>query len=268
VVDEEPLVTVVIPVWGEYVSRYLSEALQSVRAQDLSARVVLVDNASEIPVDPEGREDVVRLPKRVTVGAARNAGLAVVKSPFVIFWDADDVMLPGTLRALTDRALSDPTAAVISGVIVEADNRRRHHWPRKSMNRLVGVPWLFLLGHCVWSLFPTIGVLIRADVARLTGGFPNADAGDDWVLGVSLAFRGCVVFVERSTRLYRSHDQSVSVGWQSSHLVASARCVRDRIRSDSSVPHWVKTLLPLIAILQWTVIYGFRRVARITRRVW
>jgi glycosyltransferase involved in cell wall biosynthesis len=264
---EAPLVTVVIPVWGAYAGPYLDDALESVCAQDVPARVVLIDNASETPVDGRGLAEVVRMPTRLTIGEARNVGLAAVDTAFVVFWDADDVMPPDTLGVLLAAALNDPGAVVISGVIVEAASGRRHHWPRNAMTRLAGLPALFAMAHCVSSLFPTIGVLIRMDTAVGTPGFPNRDAGDDWIFGVSLAFRGRVSFVNECTRLYRSHDQSVSFAWRYSHIVANAHGVRDRVRDDPGVPRWAKTLLPVIALLEWVVIFGLRPVARIMRRV-
>ena len=40
--------TVVLPVWDEYVAARLPEALASLRAQDLAAPIIVVDNASEV----------------------------------------------------------------------------------------------------------------------------------------------------------------------------------------------------------------------------
>ena len=66
--------------------------------------VVVIDNNSDVvlPPLPPGVE-VVRLPKRVSVGAARNAGLALVETGKVIFCDADDRLLPGAIAFLTSR---------------------------------------------------------------------------------------------------------------------------------------------------------------------
>ena len=96
-----PAVTVVIPAWGAYAEGPLREAVASVQAQNVAARVLVVDNASELPVTPPAGAELVRSERRLTRGAARNLGLAHVRSPLVMFLDADDVLLPGALTTLT-----------------------------------------------------------------------------------------------------------------------------------------------------------------------
>lgn len=262
------LITIVIPVWGDYVGRYLGEAIDSIRGQDMPVTIVVIDNASETRVAVPDGIKVSRLPSRVTIGEARNAGLALVETPWVIFWDADDIMLPGALRALLNRGLSDPEAVVVTGRILEALPGRRHHWPRSSTSRLAYVSPLFAALHCISSLFPTTGVLIRADAARDAAGFADTDTGDDWIFGASLAFRGRVSFIRHCTRLYRAHDTSVSFAWRSRpHIVTIARDVRQRLRSDTGVPSWVRKSIPMIAALQYGVIFGVRPPARFLRRL-
>src|SRR3954466_15693369 len=111
-VEFEPDVSVVVPVWGDYVGSALDEALESLRAQDLSARIIVVDNAADPPLADMAGAEVVRSEERLTVGAARNRGLAEVRSPYVIFWDADDLMLPGTIRFLAERIPGQAGAGV------------------------------------------------------------------------------------------------------------------------------------------------------------
>src|SRR2546423_10556171 len=126
-----PLVAVVIPAWDDYVRRDLERAVASVTSQDLPARVIVVDNASRTPIPPLDGVSIVRTERRLTRGAARNVGLEVVSEPFVIFLDADDVMLPGPLAALLDgiRATSD---AVAHGLpIIDGLSGRLFRAPRR-----------------------------------------------------------------------------------------------------------------------------------------
>ncbi|MFS0732602.1 glycosyltransferase family 2 protein [Microbacterium sp. 1P10UB] len=100
-----PLVTVVVP--GFDVAGYAPEALDSLRSQTLREwTAVLVDDASTDATaavfaaaaveDPRFR--VVRLAERRGLGAARNAGLDLVDTPYVAFLDADDRMAPTALE--------------------------------------------------------------------------------------------------------------------------------------------------------------------------
>ncbi len=102
-----PVVTVIVP--GRDVADFADEALASLRAQTMTHwRAVLVDDgstdatgalfAAAAAADP--RFTLVRHEVARGLGAARNAGLDLVQTPFVGFLDADDVMMPDALTAL------------------------------------------------------------------------------------------------------------------------------------------------------------------------
>jgi hypothetical protein len=260
----EPDVSIVVPVWGAYSGAPLAEALDSLRAQELPARIVVVDNASEAPVPELGGARMVRSPERLSVGAARNLGLEHVDTPYVLFWDADDLMLPGTLRFLRDRIAGESAAVAVAASIVEGDPPVPHGWPRRWTSRLARWRSLFALAHCVWSLFPTTGsTIMRTSAVKEAGGYADANSGEDWVLGVSLAFRGRVLVEPAPGRLYRRHVASL---WESrrsmSHLAQHAGAVRERIRRDRGIPGWTKALAPVIAAFQLLAVFAVRPVAK------
>lgn len=264
-VEFEPDVSVVIPVWGDYAGPVLGDALESLRSQDLRVRIIVVDNASDPPLQDVAGAEVVRSEERLTVGAARNRGLAEVRSPFVIFWDADDLMLPGTIRFLTERIAANPDAVVVAASILEGDPPLPHRWPRRWSYGFARFPRAFAAAHCVWSLFPTTGSsIIRTEAART--GFGDANSGEDWMLGVSLALRGRVVLDPRPGRIYRRHAQSL---WETNRsgrqLMVHARAVRERLRRDPATPGWLRRLLPLIAVLQGIAALGARPLAETVR---
>lgn len=259
--------TVVIPVWDEYVEGLLREALPSLSDQQATPRVVIVDNASQIPVLAPPDISVVRCPKRVTLGASRNLGLAQVETPYVVFWDADDVMLPGTLGFLESAISSDPAFAAFGAAIVEANSGSRHRWPRRWIARLLRRPTLFALLTTIWSLYPTTGAtVIRTELAREAGGFSDTDSGDDWCLGASLAYRGRLGWSERPGRLYRVHEGSIWSRYRgATNQLRHARIVRQRISQDPGIGRWPKLALPLIAAAQWAAIGGHIGVAAVRR---
>jgi glycosyltransferase involved in cell wall biosynthesis len=252
-------VSVVIPVWDDYVERFLSEALASVREQDMPAEVIVVDNASSVSVPVEEGVRIARAPQRLTIGGARNLGLGAVTTPFVVFWDADDVMLPGTLRAMRQRFDGSPDAVAVATAIVERPGVP-HHWPRPLTRPLARRTRLFALVHAVSALFPTTGgVMIRTELARDAGGFADIDGGDDWVLGVSLAFRGRILLDPHAGRLYRRWPGSVSSRWRPlPDLVRHSAAVRRRLRSDRAMPSWVRALSPALAPAHLFVIFVLR----------
>jgi glycosyltransferase involved in cell wall biosynthesis len=261
-------VSVVIPVWGEYAGQPLTEALESLRTQDVPARIIVVDNASEPALaQPEG-VDLIRAPRRLTVGAARNLGLASVQTPYVIFWDADDLMLPGTLAFLQERIAAEPDAVLVAAAILEGDPPVPHRWPRPWTYRFARFRAPFALAHCVWSLFPATGSSIMRTAAARDTGFGDANSGEDWVLGVSLVFRGRVIMETRPGRLYRRQVGSL---WESqrsaAQLVRHARAVRDRMRTDREVPAWARFLLPVIGVLQLAAVRIVRPLVAAVRAI-
>jgi glycosyltransferase involved in cell wall biosynthesis len=259
-----PDVTVVVPAWGPYAGAPLRQALASLRGQDLAARIVVVDNNSEEPLPRLDGVVYVRAPRRQTVGAARNLGLERVDTPYVLFWDADDLMLPGTLRFLHERIASDPRVVAVATAILEDDPRVRHRWPPRAAAPLARRPSLFAICHAVWSLFPATGATImRTSAVRDCGGFADADSGEDWVLGVSLAFRGRVQLHERAGRVYRRLGESLWERRRSPrHLLGHAAAVRRRLRTDKGVPAWLRRVAPLLAPLQGTVLLVLAPLAR------
>lgn len=260
-------VSIVVPVWGAYAGAPLDEALQSLRAQDVPARIVVVDNASEPPLPAVPDAVTVRSATRLSVGAARNLGLQRVDTPYVVFWDADDLMLPGTLRRLADRIAGEPAAVAVAAAILEGDPPVPHRWPRPWMAGLARRQRTFARAHSVWSLFPTTGsTIMRTSAVRSAGGYGDADSGEDWVLGVSLAFRGALVLDPAPGRLYRRHTASLWASRRSPrHLVGHAAAVRARIREDPAIPDWARRLLPLIGAGQLLAALAVHPAARAVR---
>jgi glycosyltransferase involved in cell wall biosynthesis len=256
----------VVPAWGAYAGKLLSEALESLRAQDLPARIIVVDNASEPPIGDAAGAEVFRTPMRMTVGAARNFGLEQVRTPYVVFWDADDLMLPGTLRRLHDRIAADPAAVLVTAAVLEGDPPRPHHFPRPWTRPLARFPRAWALLHSVWSLFPTNGAtMLRTEPARASG-FADANSGEDWVLSVSLAFRGRILFEPEPGLLYRRHETSLLATQRSrSQLARNAAAVRERIRADAGIPRWARALMPVIAALQFAVLHLVSPAGRLVR---
>lgn len=246
-------VTVVIPAWDAYAGEGLLKALTSVRTQGPPVELIVVENASEIALPALGPVEVVPLDRRLSTGAARNAGLEHVRTPYVVFLDADDLLLPGALSALVEGLDGNDGCSAYVMSIIDGITGARHRSPRRLARVLCGSPALFALANTVWSLLPTQGAAIMrtADV-RACGGYADSNRGEDWVLAASLAFRGEVVFDPRPGLCYRQRaDSPGSVGLSGVVLLENARRVRARVRADPAIPGWAKSALPLIAAAQW-----------------
>ncbi|MCW3000023.1 MAG: glycosyltransferase family 2 protein [Solirubrobacterales bacterium] len=249
-------VTIVIPAWGPHVN-YVPDAVASLQAQDgPSIDLVVVDNCSDVPVPPlPAQVRVVRTPERLRVGAARNYGLDQARAPYVMFWDADDLMLPGALARMMEVLRSDERNVAVTMDSLrwtpETGEGDRWPWPRSVMYRLSAHPRLFATIAQVYCPFTTTGpALMPTAVVRDAGGFA-ADIAffEDWALAASLTVRGRIVMLRENGRLYRIHDESLTLGHlghpdEGQWLLG----LRRRARRDHARPLWLKALLPLIRV--------------------
>ena len=252
-------VTVVIPVWDDYV-RFLGDAVESVRRNAPTAPIVVVDNASSTSVPELDECRVVRSERRLSEGGARNLGLDRVATEYVIFLDADDMLLDGAVEFMVGQLAADPRVAVSATSILDGQTGERHRNPRRFVLRLARRPRAFALADSIWSLLPIQGsAALRTHQVRAAGGYADTDMSEDWDLAASLAWRGRVEISERLGRYYRSTEGSSRRRAKSAReLRTSARRVRDRIRRDGAVPRWAKALVPAIAVLQLAVVHVAR----------
>lgn len=248
--------TVIVPVWDAYVD-YLPDCLAAIRAQGLVVRILVVDNASTTPLLPQAADvTVLRTPTRLSVGAARNIGLAAVTTPYVAFADADDVVLPGTWRFLIERLEAEPelvaAAAQLWWVDPATGARRPASSPRPHVYRhLNRRPRLFALYLALRMALPTTTVTIfRTSVARDAGGYGDGNLAEDWALAAAVALRGRVeqhacpgaeVLLHRGSLFNRPLSRR--------EIEGGMREMRRRLHADPRTPRWLRLLLGPIGVL-------------------
>jgi hypothetical protein len=259
-----PPVAVVIPVWDAYVG-FLPEAVASVVDQRIEAEIIIVDNASAEPLPALEGVRVVRSERRLSTGTARNLGLDAVTAPLVVFLDADDVMLPGSLATLL-AGLGERDIA-FAMAIIDGDTGGRHRAPRRIAHALAPAPRLFAFANTVWSLLPTQGATImRAADVRFAGGYADRSQGEDWALGAALTWRGRVGLTQEPGLVYRWRFDSPGRPGAEADLLANARALRERMRADPALPSAARLALPLIAAAQWVAVAVVRPVVRAGRQ--
>ena len=261
-----PEVSVVIPVWDDY-ARWLEESAASVLSQEgVRSEIVVVDNASSVPLPEVPGARVVRSQQRLSTGAARNLGLMEAQAPLIVFLDADDVLVEGALATLVAGIRSHPGAVAYTMAMIDGDTGKRHRAPRRIVRALTPMPRLFAFANSVWSLLPTQGATVMpTQLVREAGGYADRSHGEDWALGAALTWRGRVWLDERPALVYRWRGDSPGQPGARLTLLANARALRDRLRSDPEVPATARHGLGAIALAQWLAI-GLARPAVLAAR--
>lgn len=257
--------TVLVPVWDEYV-KFLPEALASVRAQAVAVRVIVIDNASHRPVLATGECEVRRSNTRLSRGAIRNLGLEAVQSEYVLFLDADDVLLPGALRRLVEGLDRRPGTPVLAGLILEPGGRL-HRTPRRLARALSRWPRAFAWSNATWSLLPTQGsTLLRTAAVRDAGGYADASDAEDWALAAALAFRGRIEFDSRPALIYSRRESPSGFGGSSRRrLLLNAELIRRCLAADPAVDlNWWRRLC--LAGAQTAAVLVMRPLVRAVRQ--
>ena len=124
---------VVIPVWND--ANGLVRLLPQLLAAPYVSQIIIVDDLSDPPCDakhidlPKGCEKDPRLiwlrsDARRGAGHARNIGLEQVTAPYVLFFDSDDILLPG-LDALVCDLARPQTPQFDFCLFRHVDSRRR-----------------------------------------------------------------------------------------------------------------------------------------------
>jgi hypothetical protein len=254
-------VTVVIPVWGRYTS-VVGDAVTSAQA-DAAARILVIDNASEPALAGLEGAEILRSASRLSRGASRNLGLAATETEYVVFLDADDVLLGGGLTRLVSGLDGHPACSAFVASIVEGSGAV-HRLPRSICSGLARVPALLAWINAVWPVMSIQGcAIMRTEAVRNAGGYPDASSGEDWALATTLAFQSPIAFTREPVLRYWLHGQSPGVTGPSARaLWTGAGGVRARLAEHGASP----AAMALLAAAQAIVILGLRPPARMLRR--
>jgi glycosyltransferase involved in cell wall biosynthesis len=205
-------VTVVIPSRNRphLVQRSISSALAQ---KGVSTTVVVVDDGSD---DEAARlmsraagpsVQVVRHTASRGVSAARNSGLARVRTAWVAFLDDDDYWAPEKIRHQLDALHRTPRAgwSCVGAVHVDAGSRPLY-WRRPPDAEEA----LYVLSRDGGIPGGGSGVLVSTQLAREVGGFdPTLSILADWDFYFRLARRSRVATVDRPLVGYFTHSDSM-----------------------------------------------------------
>lgn len=191
-------ISVIIPAYNA--AKWLPAAVASVRGQTRRAdEIIIVDDGSSdgtALLCKEFGADVLYV-RRENGGlaAARNTGAAASSGDWVLFLDADDVLLPDALAMLSAKAASSG-AGVVYGFVLQRQSdptdSKLHGRPYAD-----GKPPVPAKAHFWWTPIPTAGcALISRELNEKVGGFDEnfrqVEDAEYWLrCGVTAPFAHC-----------------------------------------------------------------------------
>ena len=242
-------IAVVIPCYNDGAT--LGETLDSIDEPE-PFELVVVDDGSD---DTETLELLAALEssgvrvvhqENAGLAAARMAGVAATRAPYVTALDADDLEAPGALVALADALDANPEAAVAWGDVQNFGDDRTYRRLGRTLD-----PWLITYVNELPA-----DAMVRRETLLEAGGWQLRGGYEDWDLWMALAERGVRgIHVPVLTGWYRVRSTRMLAGAEQRHgaILAVLRERHPRLfaerganRQRSPAPHRCKLLLPLI----------------------
>lgn len=232
--NDDASIGIVIPCFNQ--AAFLSDALDSLLAQTHPpAQIVVVDDGSrDHPEQVVARYPGVELISQPNAGlsAARNTGLTAIRTRYVTFLDADDLLCPRALEFNRAFAAAHPDAGFVYGAYQRVDGNRQ--WLSGPHFRPVAADaWRNLLEGNPVGMVAT--VLFDTARLRAVGGFvAGLSPCEDYDAYLRLARHYPAYAHPECVALYRIHgaNQSANVPW----MLEGALRVLDRHRPDPHEP--------------------------------
>lgn len=171
--------TVIIPTFAR--QQQTLDAIASVVAQQVNARIIVVDDASPQPfalpaaLALERGVRLIRRDKNGGAAAARNTGIAAANTKLITFLDSDDTLLPNTLRKRMEYADARMEGSVSQSLLTigcgwveilyrQKSRRVRIPLPSRSADDFFGGCWV-----C-----PGSAVIFSRDLFDRVGGYDES----------------------------------------------------------------------------------------------
>jgi glycosyltransferase involved in cell wall biosynthesis len=196
------LITVVIPAYN--VGGFIGATLESIRNQtSIQWKVIVIDDGSTdntASVVESLSYDRVTLVQQANAGlsAARNAGLMLVTTPYVLFLDADDLLFPESIERFLTTLSLNLEAVGVYGSVVHIDMQGRQV---RGVYVPADVSWSsednlmsFLQANVIENIAQCC---FRAFAVKEVQGFRHFSPSEDWDLMCRIASRGRLAALDK-----------------------------------------------------------------------
>ena len=226
-------VTVVIPVHNE---RH-HEIVELVRSVVPAARVIVVDDGSEIPLAAIPGADIIRRDSPGGPSAARNSGSAVVETELILFIDADVIWNPEVWLPLLKHFDDERVAAVAPRVTSSPGPSVLERYERARSPLDLGPESARVRAGTRVSFVPAAAIMMRTKVVRSIGGFDESlRYGEDVDLVWRMDGAGFHCRYEADTQVVHRPRTSMTAAWRQRASYGSAAAGLDAKHHGAVAP--------------------------------
>lgn len=246
------LVSIIIPAYNY--AQFLPHAVQSALEQTYQAIEVIVvdDGSTDNTFDVLGPwMDRIHYHRKINGGlsAARNTGTELAKGAFVVYLDADDMLLPTMVEECMTALRRWPRPVNLVATRAVIMNKQGEAFPGKIPDLLEADREISRDELVVTTRFP-VPCLIRKEALNLIGGFDtNLKSTEDRDAWIKLAEQGTILCLSRALSYRRIHGENMSA--QAEKQTATMRAV---LRRSLSVTHPLPRRY-LLAMRAWSSYY-------------
>lgn len=218
--------------------RFLRECVESVLAQEVNVRVLIIDDAS--PDDTaEVAAELAREDSRVSflhhtsnLGhiATYNEGIEWASSDYLLILSADDYLLPDALRRAANLMDAHPEVGFTFGNVIQLSDTGQE-CPLKTFSTdphngnwriFTGLEFIELSGSTsiVWT--PT--AVVRTELQKRLGGYcPDLPHAGDMEMWLRFSAHASVGFLEEYQAVYRRHAGNMSSGYEANNWLPAVQ---------------------------------------------
>jgi len=203
-------------------SEYLRDAIESALDQTVkTANVIVVDDGSTDGSLEIAKSYPVQVISQVNKGlaSARNTGLMNCSTPWILFLDADDILMPNAVQKIRDTIID--TEADVIGLSFKEFGIRNTKIVLMPNPKLEDFKIANRIGYCS---------AIKTSVLREVGGYsPRMLQGyEDYHLWINLLTRGKnIITIPEILWLYRTKEKSMIHDAQAHHQELMAQIYKD-----------------------------------------
>jgi glycosyltransferase involved in cell wall biosynthesis len=223
-----PSVSIVVTYHNE--GPLISRALESIAGQKYSGsvEVIVVDDCSTVPV-PQAcipanlQVRILRTPKNLYAGGARNFGVRNSNGEYLMFLDADDEYCPGRIQSHIDFFSNNPTVVFAGAAYYVLDSKNPDGQPQlqipealalyapASADKTCILPDEFRYWICHKYCFNTGALTFPREKFLSLGGFrEDLRWGEEWELQARASRIGRVGFISVPAYLYVLRSNTVT----------------------------------------------------------